>query len=198
MSTLCLIRHGEKLSELGDPGLTENGFRQAHETGLYLKQFPITQIISSPYLRTRQTAQCVSDVLQMPFTVHDALVERMNWDDPDVPFQEFLQEWVTATANRDYVPKFGSSSRATGERVQSLVKDKAGENDHLVLVTHGGAIIDYLRTVFGDEAVANLRIRYEEGDDYGMMHCAINKVVLGDTPKLELLNFVEHLSKITE
>lgn len=72
------------------------------------------------------------------------------------------------------------------------------DDDHLVLVTHGGAILDYLRNVLGDEPMKVLRTTYDEGDDFRMLNCAINKVVLSETPTLELLNFVDHLTDTSE
>lgn len=198
MTTIYLIRHGQKQPHAGNPGLTKVGLQQAKETGEYLKQFPVTKIIASPYKRTVETAQHICEVLNLEHTVHNALVERMNWSDQGVTRQEFLQEWIKATNNREYIPKYGDSSLATGQRIHQFVTEVAGDNDHLVLVSHGGAILDYLRNVFGDEKITSLRTTYEEGEDFQMLNCAINKVVLDENPKLELLNYTKHLSDQSE
>lgn len=63
MTTIYLIRHGQKLPHAGNPGLTKIGLKQAKETGKYLKQFPITKIIASPYKRTVETAEQICNVL---------------------------------------------------------------------------------------------------------------------------------------
>ncbi|HEX7018006.1 MAG TPA: histidine phosphatase family protein [Patescibacteria group bacterium] len=198
MTTIYLVRHGQKLPHAGDPGLTEIGLQQAKETGEYLKQFPITKLIASPYKLTVETAQQISSALDLEYTLHNALVERMNWSDQGVTRQEFLQEWIKATNDREYIPKYGDSSLATGQRIHQLVTEMSEDDDHLVLVTHGGAILDYLRNVLGDEPMMVLRTTYDEGDDFRMLNCAINKVVLSETPTLELLNFVDHLTDTSE
>ena len=198
MTTIYLIRHGQKEPHAGDPGLTTIGIDQAKQTGKFLSQFPISKIVSSPFKRTVETAQNIASELQLEHTLHDDLVERMNWNDPTVTRQQFLQEWIKATNNREYIPKYGDSSLATGQRIENVISQIADENQQIVLVTHGGAILDYLRNLFGDEKLAVLRTTYEEGVDYQMMNCAINKVVIDEAPLLEMLNFVDHLSSTSE
>lgn len=66
------IRHGEKLYNNGDsiifcldPGLTEKGKEEAWtEFSLIVQDFEVPEkIVSSPYLRTRQTAEIAQDVI---------------------------------------------------------------------------------------------------------------------------------------
>lgn len=191
--TIYLIRHGEKESGVSDPGLTTIGKRQARATGKHLSQFPISRIISSPFRRTVETAQHIGSVLGLTHEVDDALVERMEREVDRVNRDQFFTEWVKATHDRTYKPSYGDSSYFTGQRIQMLIESLADSDDHVVLVSHGGAIVDYLRNTFGDAAVAQLQRDYDLGTDYEMRNCAINTVVLGTAPKIELLNFVEHL-----
>ena len=196
MTTIYLIRHGQKHTHVGDPGLTEVGIKQAKQTGQYLSQFPISKIISSPTKRTIETAKNIVEIMDLEYSSDNDLIERMDWTDPNVTRNEFLQEWIKSTNNRDYVPKYGDSSKSTGKRVSQLINKIADE--HIVLVTHGGAILDYLRNIFGDEKISKLRKQYDEGEDYQMQNCAINKIIIDDQPTLELLNFVEHLFEFSE
>jgi len=196
MTIIYLIRHGQKHTHVGDPGLTEVGIKQAKQTGQYLSQFPISKIISSPTKRTIETAKNIAEIMDLEYSSDNDLIERMDWTDPNVTRNEFLQEWIKSTNNRDYVPKYGDSSKSTGKRVSQLINKIADE--HIVLVTHGGAILDYLRNIFGDEKISKLRKQYDEGEDYQMQNCAINKIIIDDQPTLELLNFVEHLSEFSE
>jgi len=198
MTTIYLVRHGQKIPEAGDPGLTEIGWQQARETGEFLKQFPITQIIASPFQRTVETAAQITQVLGSEFSLSPALVERMNWNDPSVSRKQFFQEWIKSTNNREYVPKYGDSSLTTGHRIETLVSEMTRDESHVLLVTHGGAILDYLRNMVGDEPLHSIRTTYVEGNDFQMLNCAINKIVLSDKPLLELLNFTDHLSEKTE
>jgi len=213
MTTIYLIRHGQKLPHSGNPGLTEVGFQQAHETGLFLQQFPITEIISSPFKRTVETATKIGEVLKLEHSLHDALVERMNWNDDSITKAQFFQEWSKSTADRNYSPKLGDSSAKTGQRMHDLISQKEHQNQHVVFVTHGGAIVDYLRTLFGDEKLEILKKKYAEGFDYTMLNCSVNKITFTEdslpqsdiiahsekvSAELELLNFTTHLSEISE
>lgn len=199
MLTIHLIRHGQKESNPGDPGLTELGILQAKQAGKYLSQFSISKIIASPYKRTQQTAQHIGKQLGLDFETHDALKERMNWEDKSIPKEEFLSEWTKATQDRNYIPKWGSSSKATGEGINEIVKSfEKEEPQHIVLVSHGGAIVDFLRTVFDDEAIKELEKQYPEGRDYQMHNCSINTVIFDEEPNIKLLNFIDHLDKSSE
>lgn len=198
MTKLYLIRHSQKQIHAGDPGLTKTGFHQAKETGEYLKQFPINKIISSPLKRTVETAQQIAKELNLEYSLDKALIERMIWNDPKITRQEFIREWIRSTNNREYIPKYGDSSRATGERIHQLVNKVSTNQGHIIFVTHGGAILDYLRNMFGDERLSSIKIAYQEGNDFQMMHCAINKIALNDRPVLKMLNFTEHLTTKSE
>ncbi|MDH5533007.1 MAG: histidine phosphatase family protein [Candidatus Pacebacteria bacterium] len=198
MTTIYLIRHGQKEVHAGDPGLTKLGINQATQTGHYLKDHPITQIIASPFKRTIETAQHIGKVLNLEYTLDEKLIERMNWEDKNITRNEFLREWIKATNDREYIPKYGDSSRATGQRIERLVDDLTKDDSHIILVTHGGAIIDYLRNIFGDEKLSDLRKKYDEGEDFQMLNCSVNKVVLKDNPILELLNYSDHLESESE
>ena len=142
MTTIYLIRHGQKQLHAGDPELTDVGISQAKQTGKYLQQFPITQIISSPFKRTVETAFYISKALNLKHSLNDALVERMNWNDESISRKEFLQEWIKATNDRNYISKYGDSSHNTGDRMHKLIEDLSADGSHIVLVTHGGAILD--------------------------------------------------------
>lgn len=199
MLTLHLIRHGQKESHPGDPELTELGIVQAQQTGKYLSQFPISKIIASPYKRTQQTAQNIAEQLSLDFSTDDALKERMNWGHESISRDEFLTEWTKATQERSYTPKWGDSSKSTGKRIHNLVKDfDLDKPQHIVLVSHGGSIVDFLRNIFDDEAIVQLEKQYPEGVDYQMLNCSINTVKFEKEPKIELLNFIDHLDNSSE
>jgi 2,3-bisphosphoglycerate-dependent phosphoglycerate mutase/probable phosphoglycerate mutase len=198
MLTLYLVRHGQKKIHPGDPGLTEIGVNQAIQTGRYLNQFSISKIISSPFKRAVQTAKHIGKELNLNYDLDENLVERMNWKDGDVTKSEFLNEWVKSTNDRSYLPKYGDSSINTGLRIEELVKNLDPINSHVLLVTHGGAILDYLRNVFGDKKISRLRKKYTEGNDFVMLNCSINRVIISENPVLELLNYSDHLEEKTE
>ena len=60
-STIYIVRHAEKvLDGSKDPMLTKIGFARANKLAEILDEVALTAIYSSPYKRTRQTAQLVA------------------------------------------------------------------------------------------------------------------------------------------
>ncbi|MCB9812980.1 MAG: histidine phosphatase family protein [Pseudomonadales bacterium] len=194
MKIIYLVRHGQKIKEIGDPGLTQLGIEQAKLAGKFLSQFPINYIFSSPLKRTVETAIHISKILNLNHQIDDDLTERMNWSDPKISKDEFIQEWIESSNNRSYIPKFGDSSLITGSRIERLI-NKVPEESHILLVSHGGAIVDYLRNVFGDHKLNKLRSQFDYGMDYKMHNCSINCVTLDANSKINLLNYTKHLEK---
>lgn len=151
MAILYLVRHGDKVRAAGDFGLTEVGQMQARAAGDYLARFPVTALYSSPLERAHETARIISECIGLPEQIETRLRERLNWGAvPDHSREEFLSDWYRASAERDYVPRGGDSSRATGERVNSYLHELAGRSlhAHIVCVMHGGALADWLLNTF--------------------------------------------------
>jgi len=156
---LYLVRHGLKEAASGDPALTNEGIEQARITGKYLKKYPIKKILSSPSLRTRQTAEKIAAYLNLPFTVHNDLRERANWgDDPEQSFDDFLEMWQKSTEERNWEPPIGSSSKAAGERLFSVIDQETQSDQEVMFVTHGGIIADFLQNQF-DDSKLNKKIK---------------------------------------
>ena len=157
-----LVQHGEKARTAGDPGLTPAGARQAARTAAYVARRHragerVDGLRASPSRRTRETAAPLAAALGLPVRLDPQLRERMNWGDgpPGQPLAAFLREWAQATADRDFPPSSGESSRVAGARLRTALDDLAAVHPgaRLVLVTHGGVTIDLLRTLLGDAAI---------------------------------------------
>jgi broad specificity phosphatase PhoE len=159
---LILVQHAEKARTAGDPGLTPAGERQAARTAAFLAGRHragerIDGLHASPARRTQETAAPLATALGLPVRLDPRLRERMNWGDgPDgQSLEDFLREWARATADRDFTPVGGESSRAAGARLLAALDDVAAADGgaRLVFVTHGGVTVDLLRTLIGDAAV---------------------------------------------
>jgi broad specificity phosphatase PhoE len=153
LTTLYLVRHGDKIRAAGDFGLTELGKRQARAVAAYFATLPITKLYSSPLQRAQETAQAISQRIGLPIQIEPRLRERLNWGDvPEHSREEFINDWYQASAERNYVPRGGDSSRATGERVNDCLQEFAARfpNDHIVCVMHGGALADWLLNTFDE------------------------------------------------
>lgn len=157
MSTFYLIRHGDKEKTMGDPPLSQLGAQQAELTAKILRQYPVTQIYTSPLKRTQQTAKAINKELNLPFATDERLKERMNWGDKkDETFEEFLKEWEKASMDRMYKPSHGDSAWATGEKLRELLLELESKhkNEGIIIVTHGGTIGDFLQNTFSSLTLA--------------------------------------------
>ncbi len=147
--TFYLIRHGDKIKTVGDPPLSEKGMKQAEATARHMQLYPIEQIIASPILRTQQTAKILADQLKLPVITDALLRERVNWgDDPDQSFNDFIAMWEKGSSDRDWNPPVGDSSRSAGARLQKVIESQSDDKQHIVLITHGGIIADFVLNIF--------------------------------------------------
>ena len=95
MTTIYLVRHGQNhdnaqgiLNGHRDQPLTELGREEAHAAWqkIVWLNLPITKIYSSPLARAYDTAQTISDYLDIwTVQVHQDLIERNFWDQPVLP-----------------------------------------------------------------------------------------------------------------
>jgi broad specificity phosphatase PhoE len=195
---IFLIRHGSKETTPGDPPLSAEGILQTELTGKYMKQFAIDKIISSPFARTKQTAEIIGKELNLPYVVNDKLIERMNWGDfPNQTFHEFLEEWNTATVDRDFISKTGDSSRNAGKRLESIIKEEFlfDPTQNLVLVTHGGIITDFLRNVFTEEDLINSNKDFFENISTTLIReCSVTRINFDGKYSVESIGTTDHLA----
>ncbi len=81
-SAIYLVRHGEKMSENGDPDLSPKGRARAEHVGILLHRVGITSIFHTPTKRTLQTAEPLAQKTGLTVQVYDprnpkALVEKV-------------------------------------------------------------------------------------------------------------------------
>jgi len=161
-ASVVLLQHGEKTSGSDDPGLTPTGGRQALACAHLLAGHDVVAIYCSPARRCVETARAIAKATELPVTIDQSLAERMSWvPSSALSIDEFLAEWQRATADRDYRPCVGESSRAAGTRMLAAVTRLAAPHaaGTVVCVTHGGATADLLRDLMEDEALERVAPR---------------------------------------
>lgn len=149
---MFVVQHGEKERVPGDPGLTRRGRAQAALAAERLRGEGLRAVYASPLLRARETAAAVAEAAGLPVVVDGRVAERMNWDGR-VPFARFAEDWARTTADRDFVPECGDSSRAAGDRFRAFLAEMEERDGPVAVACHGGVTVDLLRTLLGDAAV---------------------------------------------
>ena len=197
MNNFYLIRHGQKVGEAGDPGLTELGKEQARKTAIFLQDKKISKIYSSTYKRTKETAEIINNTLKVEIKFDNRLRERMNWGSiPNQNLEEFLKEWEYSNFHREFRPKAGISSSQSGKDAQDVI-NKISESlpdKNILLVTHGGVICDLLRNIFSDDELRKLKPDFREKLDKLIKECSITTLIKdSDKFYLKEIGVVDHL-----
>ena len=191
-----LVRHGDKIKNAGDPGLSIVGKKQAQLTAKYFVNKDISAIVSSPFARAKETAESISKKINVAYTIDDRLKERLNWgDDPNLSFEDFLLEWEKTEKNRNHQPRIGLSPVQAGKRFLEVIKEfeDSKRYKNIVIVSHGGIIIDLLRNLFGDEYLVFKKSGFVDG---GIFECSITTLSI-ENGKYELGEFAstKHIAK---
>jgi len=140
-STLVfLVRHAEKTDEGRDPELSEAGRQRAGELAHMLRDAGIRHIHSTDFIRSRDTAAPLADLLGLDVALYD-------WDDPG----EFARSLVQMGQRHLVV----GHSNTTTELVALLGGDPGTEIEHA-----GEYDRLYLLTIDSDGKVTSLLIRY--------------------------------------
>jgi len=180
MTTLYLIRHGQKIQESGDPGLTELGKAEAQKTGAYLADKQIARIYTSTFKRARETAAIIDKTLQVGIDFDPRLKERRNWGEiPGESFTEFITEWEYSNTHRDYDPQgVGFSSHQAGENICKVVEELVLKwpKSNIVVVAHGGIICDFLRDIFPENKLREFILNFPEELDRLVKECSVTIV----------------------
>ena len=153
---LYFVRHGESeanvlhvISNRESPlGLTPLGRQQAGTLANQLRDVPITTIYSSPILRARQTAEILAQSLNQSYRVTEALREYdcgILEDKADEEswklHREIAEDW---TLNLNYLrkPEGGECFLDIRNRfipfLEELTRDSTQQDNHILLVGHGG------------------------------------------------------------
>lgn len=152
MSKKCLIlcRHGYRddlnpNSLLFNPGLTSFGIAQVKLLSKALKQYKISNMIVSPYLRTLETAKYVSDVLKVQFTVDYGVAEWLNelWmtEYPRLYTKSEIEELYSNACFEapltDVKYEYPESLSQLKKRCQSVSNALQKINGTTLIITHG-------------------------------------------------------------
>ncbi len=154
MTTIYFIRHGEyenphRLIPLRMKGfpLSQKGKNQIREVGNFLKDKKIKIIYSSPILRTKQSAQILSDMLHIPIYFSKSLLEVYS---PGLQGKdEFVIKEVEKYGDSFVYPPYRDNGGETMKHVYSRMKRMVKKvlekhaDESVVCVVHGDPLMTY-------------------------------------------------------
>jgi probable phosphoglycerate mutase len=154
MSLIIFMRHGQAYNNVQkllvgrnlESHLTDLGREQVRNTSQILKTINIDQIYSSPVIRTVETAEIVSDVVNMPFQKDERLFEielgklvGMYYEDLINKHGNLFVKFYSDDDNENSLLEFEVESfRAVKQRISELLKEITikHQNENVLLVSH--------------------------------------------------------------
>jgi broad specificity phosphatase PhoE len=164
---MILVRHGQSHFNvvygvtrqdpgIVDPGLTDEGIRQAEAAAEALASHDLRRVLVSPYTRTLHTAEIIAGALGLPVTIEPLVRERCFFTcDIGSPRSELTARWghfdFGELAER-WWPEPDETEEQLGVRCQTFRSAMAQTEDwpHVLVVSHWG----FIHGLTG-EAVAN-------------------------------------------
>ena len=139
-----------------DPALSADGERQAQEVGRSLRSEPVDCILTSPFLRTIQTASHIADALDLPVCLEPGIGEIL----PDIQGMPALLsreeqarqfpriDWSYNAAGRLRYPESSDAGHnRAAATAQALTAGYHGKN--LLMVTHGAPVVGIVKGLTG-------------------------------------------------
>lgn len=143
--TLYVVRHGKAGSRSAwtDPDdlrpLTKAGRRQAVMITEALSDAPVTRVLSSPYVRCRQTVEPLAEQLRLPVDLADALGEGALLSETLALVDKVGDDTAVLCTHGDVMGELLAHCVRQGVRVESNLLPKGST---WVFETEAGAIVD--------------------------------------------------------
>lgn len=158
--TVWIARHGNRIDFVNpewfntaehryDPHLSPDGLIQAKELANRLVGEGITQIFSSPFLRTVQTANAIAEILDLPIKLDWRLGEWLNpqWmtEPPEIlPIETLIAKFPrideTYPIGRSHYPETWEDCLSRTEQVAKRLVE-AYPQDNLLFIGHGASVL---------------------------------------------------------
>jgi 2,3-bisphosphoglycerate-dependent phosphoglycerate mutase len=142
---IYVIRHCKATGQEIEAELTREGFEQANGLAEFLSNYPIQKVISSPYVRARQTIEPFLKIQGMGMLIDNRLGERVLSGNNE-PLPNWLDD-LRATFEDDSISfNGGESSKEATDRIMALVEEIMNdEAENIALVSHGNLTTLLLR-----------------------------------------------------
>lgn len=138
MKQLYVVRHCKAEGQPAEARLTPEGIAQAERLAMFMLGQPIERIVSSPFLRARQSALPLASRLGLQVELDDRLAERV-LAAGDLP--DWLDRLNESFADPDLAFEGGESGRAAQERAVAVAIEALEHSAATsVIVSHGNLI----------------------------------------------------------
>ncbi len=173
---ICVSRHGETdwnisgiLQGWTDVLLNDLGRQQAHELAAAVACCGISRVYTSPLRRARETAEIISERLQLgPPVCHEGLKERNFGVIQGLPKAELSPVFLEQIVKRNPACFFDHGETMDGfagrvlDAVASIAKDHAGER--VLVITHGWVMDVITRHIMNLPPSAILNMKRKNGE----------------------------------
>ncbi|MVF12901.1 histidine phosphatase family protein [Ketobacter sp. MCCC 1A13808] len=183
MIEILCIRHGQAAAswqENPDPGLSEEGTRQALGLVPVLRQEKIRSIISSPMQRTRQTASPLCKALHLPVTIDNNFCEIPT--PALVPLEKRL-DWLRASSHLKW-PQLEEGLHRWRDNILNSIR---AIQTPTIIVTHFMVLNVVVGSIRGDVKLVNYRPDYCSVLRLGLTEQQIVLLDLGSQAQSRLL-----------
>lgn len=158
MKKIYLVRHCETVSQDRKSPLTEKGYEQAGQLAHFFTSTEVDAIISSPFMRARESIEPLAEMRNIEIIEDERLAERVLSSDNLPDWYEKLSETFT---DLDRTYEGGESSREAMKRIVDVIEEvrQSGVNNAIV-VTHGNVLallLHHYDHTFGFEQWEQLR-----------------------------------------
>jgi 2,3-bisphosphoglycerate-dependent phosphoglycerate mutase len=143
--TIYVVRHCQSSSQQHDAPLTTQGKVQAKLLADFFLKLQIDRIVSSPFLRARQSVMPLAEKLGIPVEIDERLKERL-LSTPMLPDSDWLQQLRRSFDDLNLCLPGGESSHAAMKRAVAVI-DEIWQYDATVtlIATHGNLMILLLK-----------------------------------------------------
>jgi probable phosphoglycerate mutase len=207
-TTVWLLRHGEtewnvegRMQGHNDSPLTDYGLAAARAVARRLLNAAPSVIYTSDLGRAHRTAEEIAGATQVPVRTEARLREKNNGIFEGLTQAEVAERYPDEFARYkqrrlDYAPPGGESTAQLRDRAYATLTDLAARHpgERIVVVTHGGIISVFMRTLLGTPLTQNRR--------FAVDNCALNTLTFeAEQPepwRLVTLNEVAHLQEVAD
>ena len=173
MARVLLVRHCESSGQAPDAPLSTRGSVQAEALADFLAPRGVGRILSSPYLRARQTIEPFARVAGLPVELDDRLAERRLSKEPIADWREVVRRSFVEPAFSVPGGESGAETLARGFAAIRAALDLDGPVP--VIVSHGQLLSLVLHSVDptfgydGWEALSNPDVHLLESSADGVL-----------------------------